>query len=679
MNICPNPKCKAIIKEGANFCPKCGHKFKVDISKVICHSCGEENDIADRVCRRCGEYLTQERFFGEDEIDVFGDDSTKAVSFEKLRKDALITLYKEKGLTWSGDVITSWHCKTDEEEDKLVIPSGAKIVGQIGIRSVIKELIVGDGIEKILGGFAYCKFLKHVELPASIIDITGDAFKDTMIDTLVVHDIKSPGFSKIMNHCFTMPNKKIVDDATMYDGFGIRDRNREYSLVHVHKYMTYNEDGIVINLKQFREDTLRLAEKNRKRKNPNPVENKDFKIVNGNLLEFVSYGTAITIPENVIKINDETFKKYTYCKKIESITLSNNLKVIGNRAFMNLSKLRRIEFPNSLETIGEEAFAKCLKIDSLSFGNNVKEIKDKAFYELKNLKEVSLPNSLTKLSKGIFSNCIALKRVELPKGIRVINEEAFANCEVLSSINLDNIIEIGKSAFLGCQAFQDLELANSLKTIGEQAFYNCSNLRRVNIDNVSEIGGFAFYGCRSIHSIQLSKSLKVIKESTFANCTNLKKINLDNVSIIMDGAFSGCNNLSDVTLSNNTPVINNKVFANCTSLKKIELPNSIKEIKANAFNGCVNLSTINLPNGIEVIGDSAFKNCHALKYVIIPNSVEKIDGFAFGVKKKEDCKSLKVIYIPNGKTFKDFPKGVKVKKYKLEQLDKIKEKLLKLK
>jgi len=79
------------------------------------------------------------------------------------------------------------------------------------------------------------------------------------------------------------------------------------------------------------------------------------------------------------------------------------------------------------------------------------------------------------------------------------------------------------------------------------------------------------------------------------------------------------------------------------------------------------------------IGEKAFEGCRNLKYVIIPSSVEEIRTLAFGRNKKADNLSLRVIYISKDKKYKTLPKGVKVKKYKLEDIEKVKEKIAKIK
>ncbi|MDE7078590.1 MAG: SPFH domain-containing protein [Clostridia bacterium] len=47
------PKCNAVMKKGAKFCPECGEKI-VSIGKINCPKCGKEVDAKTKFCPECG-------------------------------------------------------------------------------------------------------------------------------------------------------------------------------------------------------------------------------------------------------------------------------------------------------------------------------------------------------------------------------------------------------------------------------------------------------------------------------------------------------------------------------------------------------------------------------------------------------------------------------------------------
>ena len=57
----------------------------------------------------------------------------------------------------------------------------------------------------------------------------------------------------------------------------------------------------------------------------------------------------------------------------------------------------------------------------------------------------------------IAKNAVKLTSVTLPKDVTVIPDECFAKCSNLTSVNLDNITEIGASAFGYTLAVADLK------------------------------------------------------------------------------------------------------------------------------------------------------------------------------------------------------------------------------
>ena len=63
--------------------------------------------------------------------------------------------------------------------------------------------------------------------------------------------------------------------------------------------------------------------------------------------------TSITIPNSVTSIGDEAFRD---CYGLTSVTISNSVTSIGFGAFMNCSRLNSITIPNSVTIIGEKAF-----------------------------------------------------------------------------------------------------------------------------------------------------------------------------------------------------------------------------------------------------------------------------------------------------------------------------------
>jgi len=155
--------------------------------------------------------------------------------------------------------------------------------------------------------------------------------------------------------------------------------------------------------------------------------------------------TSISILGNTSKISSEAFYN---CVCLESITLSNNLKTIGNWAFYKTA-ITSIVIPDSVTTIGEHAFYQS-KLETLKLGKN-----------------------LTKIGAYAFSDCVSLKgSIVIPNGITVIEEGTFSDCSIEEVSFGDNLTKIGARAFADCK-LTNVVIPNSVTSIGSHAFYNC--------------------------------------------------------------------------------------------------------------------------------------------------------------------------------------------------------------
>lgn len=68
-------------------------------------------------------------------------------------------------------------------------------------------------------------------------------------------------------------------------------------------------------------------------------------------------------------IGDDTF---AYRNDVVKVELPEGVKEIGNNAFENCERLEEVICPESLERIGEEAFADCISLKKVSYGKDVK-------------------------------------------------------------------------------------------------------------------------------------------------------------------------------------------------------------------------------------------------------------------------------------------------------------------
>ena len=86
-------------------------------------------------------------------------------------------------------------------------------------------------------------------------------------------------------------------------------------------------------------------------------------IVDGKLIAFAPYGlTSYTIPDSVTSIGKNAF---SYCYDLASVTISNSVTSIGYCAFLYCDSLTSVTIPDSVTSIGENAFNYCSSLTSV--------------------------------------------------------------------------------------------------------------------------------------------------------------------------------------------------------------------------------------------------------------------------------------------------------------------------
>ena len=389
------------------------------------------------------------------------------------------------------------------------------------------------------------------------------------------------------------------------------------------------------------------------------------------------HGTAVNvyIPETldgymVIGIGDRAFQNN---KRIRSVSMADSVQTMGDYAFAGCTALERVTFPENEKfvTIALRAFDGCVRLRGVEIPDTVTVIEGYAFRGCTNLKEVLFSKNLTEIYEYAFLDCKSLKRVDIPDSVTKINQGAFYECEILSEVILPKRLEeMGSQVFYNCDKITKIEIPKSLKAGGswygsgpfgscdglkevifeegttEIAYYlfdGCTGLEKITIpDTVTVIEGYAFRGCTNLKEVLFSKNLTEIYEYAFLDCKSLKRVDIpDSVTKINKGAFYECDSLTEAIIPDSVISIGNDTFSGCTSLQKVHIPNIQKSIVQNMFYNCTGLSEINLPDTLTEISNSAFYNCDALTELQLPAQLQKIGANAF-----YDCDALTKVTMP---------------------------------
>ena len=250
-------------------------------------------------------------------------------------------------------------------------------------------------------------------------------------------------------------------------------------------------------------------------------------IDNGKLILFIGKDLAeYTIPESVTSFGEGAFKD---CSNLKSVKVANKncydyfKNKVANIAFYGANasadgrcliidgKLERFSakgiteytIPESVTSIGYEAFKGCSSLTSITIPNSVTSIGNYAFYDCCSLKSITIPNSVTSIGGFAFADCSSLTSITIPNSVTSIERYAFSGCSSLTSITIPNsVTSIGDRAFRDCSSLTSITIPNSVTSIGEGAFAYCSSLTSITIPNsVTSIGHYAFKDCYNLTSI----------------------------------------------------------------------------------------------------------------------------------------------------------------------------------
>ena len=389
---------------------------------------------------------------------------------------------------------------------------------------------------------------------------------------------------------------------------------------------------------------------------------------------------SVIIPDSVTSIGKYAF---THCTGLKKVTIPGNVKSIGDYAFHGChvpasepddetesdsgndlenkpeiipeSGLESVYIQEGVETIGIFAFSGCMKLNDVTLPDSITSIGDNAFQSTGLYNDDStwdvlyIGHHLIKANENKISDAYTVK-----PGTKTIADCAFYYCNLTSITIPDSVVSIGNQAFGNCNRLKSITIPKSVTRIGNEVFYICFDLQSINVDNAntaycskdgvlynkSETEIIRFPKEKPETSFTIPNGVIKIADGAFEYCNKLMSIAIpDSVISIGDDAFNTCNTLTNITIPNGVQSIGNSAFSECSKLTSIAIPDSVQSIGNSAFSECSKLTSITIPDGVQSIGEKTFYKCSSLESITIPNSVRSIGARAF-----EYCRRFNTVY-----------------------------------
>ena len=406
--------------------------------------------------------------------------------------------------------------------------------------------------------------------------------------------------------------------------------------------------------------------------------------------ELIAYPPAkmdeeYNMPDGVKKIANDVFNGNRYVKKVN---FCEGLEEIGDRAFMSSAIYYDISFPSSLKKLGVSALEGCTSIMTTALPEGFEHLGDRAFAKCSILRYITIPSSIKTIGSQVITQCTGMNCIyfdgtkeewdavnkesdwnHLQKNVEVIYETRMPATEHDTSGSCgqnakwyywadDQLLCIkGSGAMTVSSALKEYKdniktvyIEEGITEIPNTFFYAYSILADIKLPaTIKTIGQSAFGDCPMLVSIVIPKGVTELKYGTFSGCTSLKNVVLPETLQGMESyGFAGCSSLEAIDIPDSVIFVGVGSFSGCTALKSVNIPANTSEIYGTTFEGCKVLEEVKMHENITAIGQGAFRGCASLKEITIPQGVTIIEKTTF-----KDCTALETVNWSDNITFID--------------------------
>ena len=304
-------------------------------------------------------------------------------------------------------------------------------------------------------------------------------------------------------------------------------------------------------------------------------------VVKNNEYLLVYYNPIIT-SINLSSLEELEDQAFIHCKKLTSVTLGENLKVVPYMAFSGCSNLKYVNLEN-VEELGYAAFSET-SLASIDL-SSAQKIGDYAFTFCDKLTSVILNPITSYIGEGSFSYCTALSGAYNLNKAEYVGDYSFAYTALFGA-NLECAMYVGDYAFIKEELTPfEVILGENIVSLGDNPFAMCQIGPFYKV--VEEIWNGQVVKTEYVYTYDIGENVKIINGSIYCKVPNGLELTVY-VGLDKDGKSLDKN---DVQVAEDTVRISGMAFIGA-DVTRVTLPHSLRAIGHKAFYQCGKLMLV---------------------------------------------------------------------------------------
>ena len=331
---------------------------------------------------------------------------------------------------------------------------------------------------------------------------------------------------------------------------------------------------------------------------------------------------------------------------VRKVTLPDTVTYIADDAFYDSDdwaakthfELREIVLPQSLKTIGKNAFYHNYYLQKIDIPAGVTEIGAGAFAKCQNLSDITIRGENTLLHGGAFGEKSGYSVGAFAGKLRELHQQWLYDDSASDFF-------IWKGQLLDYKGTSKMPvIPDTVKVIGASAFWR-SDITGVTIpSSVKLIGASAFYECASLTSVDIPGSVERIDNNAFCDCTGMTSVKLNKgLKVIGEGGFNDCDGLTSLVLPEGLTTLEERAFYDCENIERFTFPKSLTDMEDSSI--YTSKWYEGLADGTELYCGSVFLGCKGEKY---PSKLTVRPGTKMVRIEQDNLDGVNELILPDG-------------------------------